>query len=54
MNFINPEFNFKNKSRDIKTRDIHKLYFLTTLSIFELDIPWKCISSSNFDRCISN
>ncbi len=23
MNFINPEFNIKNKSRNIKTRDIY-------------------------------
>ncbi len=24
MKFVNPEFNFKNKTRKIKTRDIHK------------------------------
>jgi hypothetical protein len=23
MNFVNPELNFKNKTRNIKTRDIH-------------------------------
>jgi hypothetical protein len=50
MNFINPELNFKNETRKIKTRDIHnskkginKLYFQTTLSIFEIDNPWKHI-----------
>ncbi len=50
MNFINLKLNFKNETRKIKKRDIHnskkgihKLCFLTTLSIFEVDNPWKHI-----------
>jgi hypothetical protein len=61
MNFTNPEFNFKNKIRKVKTQNIHnpnngvhKWYFQTTLFIFEVDNPWKRLKSSNLDRCFSN
>jgi hypothetical protein len=42
MNFINPELNFKNEIRKIKTRDIHnskkvihERYFKTTLPFWK-------------------
>ncbi len=47
MNFINPELNLKNDTRKIKRdihnskKGIHKCYFPTTFSIFEVDNPWK-------------
>jgi hypothetical protein len=54
MHFINPDLNFKNEIRKIKTREIqtskieiHKLYFQETISMFEVDNPWKHMLSSN-------
>jgi hypothetical protein len=51
MIFINTELDFKIEIRKRKIREIHNskkgihnLYFQTTLSMFEVDNPWKyCI-----------